>query len=294
MAGRPIKKRLDFSNWSVDMFDSDTKIDDLLDAQSWTGFGIYFYLCQKAYGSEGYYYRWSYANAASTARKMGGGVGSETVRQTVGSCLQIGLFDKRLFDREGVLTSRGIQLRYWIAVSERPRKLIIPELWLLTEEEAPGSNMFMINSDISTVNGNLSPINDHLSDQKESIEKRRKAKDSPPPQAEVASNTVPGKKKAARKTDLTGKEMERFERFWAVWPNKKSRGQAETTWKKIAPDDGVTDEIIAGVERAMQHDYRFRGNGQYTPHPSTWLNAKGWKDEYDKASGKNNYEGSWY
>ena len=60
MAGRPPKKGIDYAGWSVDIFDNDTKIDKLLEARGWEGFGIYFYLCQRAYGGEGYFYRWSY------------------------------------------------------------------------------------------------------------------------------------------------------------------------------------------------------------------------------------------
>ena len=51
MAGKA-KKKLDYAGWSVDIFDSDTKIDKLLDAQGWVGFSVYFYLCQRAFGSE--------------------------------------------------------------------------------------------------------------------------------------------------------------------------------------------------------------------------------------------------
>lgn len=50
MAGRPPKKGIDYAGWSVDIFDNDPKIDKLLDARGWEGFGIYFYLCQRAYG----------------------------------------------------------------------------------------------------------------------------------------------------------------------------------------------------------------------------------------------------
>lgn len=53
MAGRPPKKGIDYAGWSVDIFDNDTKIDKLLDARGWEGFGVYFYLCQRAYGGEG-------------------------------------------------------------------------------------------------------------------------------------------------------------------------------------------------------------------------------------------------
>lgn len=137
MAGKP-KRSIDFAGWRTDIFENDTKIDELIEAQGWIGFSIYFYLCQKAYASDGYFYRWSYTNAATTARRMGGGIGSETIRQVVALCLQIGLFDKRLFDREGVLTSRGIQRRYMVAIQKRSFKEVEEKLWLLNEEESEG------------------------------------------------------------------------------------------------------------------------------------------------------------
>lgn len=111
MPRRP-KQGIEFAGWSVDIFDGDTKVDKLLDAQGWVGFGIYFFLCQMAYKFDGYFYRWAYDDSASTARRMGGGIGSGTVEETVRYCLQIGLFDQRLFDRWNILTSKGIQREY--------------------------------------------------------------------------------------------------------------------------------------------------------------------------------------
>lgn len=134
MAGKP-KQGIDFAGWNVDIFDNDTKIDELLDAQGWIGFSIYFYLCQKAYGSDGYFYRWSFANAATTARKMGGGISSETVKQTVSVCLRIGLFDKGLFDR-GILTSKGIQRRYAKAIEKRSHRFVQAEYWIIPPDES--------------------------------------------------------------------------------------------------------------------------------------------------------------
>ena len=152
MAGRPPKKGIDYAGWSVNIFDNDTKMDKLLDACGWCGFGIYFYLCQRAYGGDGYFYRWGYDDCASTSRKMGGGIGSGTVRETVGYCLQIGLFDKGLFDRWGVLTSRGIQRRYWEVVKTRDVRVVISDYWLLQDEECKGLIKLPINKDLSERN----------------------------------------------------------------------------------------------------------------------------------------------
>lgn len=166
MAGKA-KKKLDYAGWSVDIFDSDTKIDKLLDAQGWTGFVIYFYLCQRAFGSDGYFYRWGYDDCASTARKMGCGIGSGTIREVVGYCFQVGLFHKGLFEKWGVLTSRGIQKSYWVVASTRRDKTVYKELWLLNSEESKGvvfvpifNEMSDTNDHSQTANGDKSATND--------------------------------------------------------------------------------------------------------------------------------------
>lgn len=72
---------------------------------------------------------------------------------------------------------------------------------------------------------------------------------------------------------------EGFIRFWAAYPKKKSKGDAEKTWRKIKPDEQLTARIIAAVEQARtQAEWRKEG-GQFVPYPATWLNAKGWEDE---------------
>jgi hypothetical protein len=138
MAGRPPKQGIDFAAWDTDMFE-DIKIQKLLDAQGWHGFAIYFFICQDiAYRLNGYFYRWSCSDSAVfIARKMGGGIGSEQVNETVRICLQIALFDKGTFDRWNVITSKGIQRGFSTVLKNRKIKEVISELWLLEENENP-------------------------------------------------------------------------------------------------------------------------------------------------------------
>lgn len=165
MAGRLPKIGLDYASWDIDIFDNDTKIDKLLDAHGWNGFAVYFYLCQRAYGGEGYFYQWGYDDCASTARKMGGGIGSGTVREAVGYCLQIGLFHKGLFDRWGVLTSRGIQKRYCVAIRGRDVKRVVAEYWLLQKnEECKGLLKLPLNTNLSEENANFPTGNSNFSE----------------------------------------------------------------------------------------------------------------------------------
>ncbi len=59
------------------------------------------FLCQRAYKVNGYFYEWGYDDCATTARRMGGGIGSGTVKETVDYCLQVDLLTK------GYLTGGG-------------------------------------------------------------------------------------------------------------------------------------------------------------------------------------------
>jgi phage replication O-like protein O len=82
-----------------------------------------------------------------------------------------------------------------------------------------------------------------------------------------------GKAGAIAGIDLQG----RFDRFYAAYPRKVSRKAAERAFARLAPDDQLVADILAGLERA-------KASGQwsdpkFTPHPATWLNAEGWRDE---------------
>lgn len=177
MAGKA-KRKLDYAGWSVDIFDNDTKIDKLLDSQGWIGFSIYFFLCQKAFGSDGYFYKWGFDDCASTARKMGCGIGSGTILEVVGYCLQIGLFNKGLFDGWGVLTSKGIQRSYWTVAKSRRDKTVYKELWLLEESECEGVVFVPLNKEMSATNDHSQPTNKEMSATNDTVVKESKVKES--------------------------------------------------------------------------------------------------------------------
>lgn len=138
MSGRPLKENLDFSSWDVSILENDEKIDMLIDSQGIAAFTVYFYLCQKAYGSKGYYLDWGYSRCATVARRLGKGASADFVKQVVDMCFQCCLFDKRLFELYGILTSKGIQKRFLYVAKERTKMQIKPEYWLLEKDEFAG------------------------------------------------------------------------------------------------------------------------------------------------------------
>ena len=277
MAGRP-KKRIDYAGWSVDIFSSDIKIDKLLDAQGWVGFGVYFYLCQMAFASEGYFYEWCYDLCATTARKMGGGVSAGTVKETVDYCLRIGLFNKRLFDRWGVLTSKGIQKSYLIVLKSKNRKgtEVYKEFWLLdkNDEDYQGVVFVRKNKDLLGENEHLLEENHHsLGENEHSLEqKESKVKDSKE------------KENICESEPVSADSMFNIEQAWKdtfeIYPKKSGAVMAHTVWMdKLVPvieqnrkDVAVlilcaTQMYIDDYKEKHPNDTAF----QYIPKYENWL-----------------------
>ena len=235
MAGKP-KKRIDYAGWSVDIFSTDIKIDKLLDAQGWVGFGVYFYLCQMAFGSEGYFYEWCYDLCATTARKMGGGVGAGTVKETVDYCLQIGLFDKGLFDRWGVLTSRGIQRSYLLVLKSKNRKgtEIIEEYWLLDKTNCEDyQDVVFVRKNSSSLGENdnsLEVNNDSLGENDNSLaQKKSKVKES---------NNICAPEPHDDKSDKEEQLIKNFEIIYDLYPKKRGRTVAFAEYKQWVSEKG--------------------------------------------------------
>lgn len=224
MSGKP-KQGLDYAGWSVNMFDGDTKIDKLLEAQGWVGFGIYFYLCQMAYKFDGYFYRWSYGDSVTTARRMGGGVRSETVNQTVGLCLQIGLFDKRLFDRDGILTSRGIQRRFCAAIQKRRRKVVIKDYWLLDEEESKGLELCAADADSLPADADSLPANNGSLPANAIKVKESKGKESKEPDGGGFASSAGG--------FGFGPELDAVLAEWLIYKEEKRQPYEKTALKSL-------------------------------------------------------------
>ncbi len=101
--------------------------------------------------------------------------------------------------------------------------------------------------------------------------------DSPIPQPDPdGSESVPKKLTQKRKDEL-------FALFWQAYPNKKSKGQAEKAWNKMPLTEILFTLIMSKLTEARSSPDWTKDNGQYIPHPATWLNAKGWEDEYQNA-----------
>ena len=80
------------------------------------------------------------------------------------------------------------------------------------------------------------------------------------------------------------KEPKGFDRFYSIYPKKKSKGAARKAWGKINPDPTLQDRIIAKIEEGLKS--KEWSNKEFIPYPATWLNAEGWEDEFTYVKGK--------
>lgn len=75
-------------------------------------------------------------------------------------------------------------------------------------------------------------------------------------------------------------QQSRFDQFWGKYPKKRSKGQAEKAWVKISPNETLFEQIVSSLDNARASPEWMKEGGQYIPYPASWLNAKGWEDEF--------------
>jgi phage replication O-like protein O len=101
------------------------------------------------------------------------------------------------------------------------------------------------------------------------------------PRCDELEPAKPGIKKNVSTPEAKAELQDRFERFYAAYPRKRSRQAAEKAFTKINPDEQLLAAMIASIERAMTSGEW--ADSKFTPYPASWLNAAGWQDEIQTA-----------
>ena len=161
---RPTKKGLDYFPLDVD-FLSDLKVRRIIKACGKEAVHILVALLANIYRDEGYYVLWDDDLAFLVADEVGTKEG--TVEELVKKAVQVKFFDKDIFDKYSVLTSKGIQSTYILATKER-KKVELEYKYLLTNE------VNRSNISINGRNNSVNQGNNQQSKEKESKEKEIK------------------------------------------------------------------------------------------------------------------------
>lgn len=130
---RPRKDGIDYFSFDTDFF-ADKKIKILKAKYGLNGVGIYIFLLCEIY-KNGYYLAWDEDYKYILADELS--LKDDFVEQVLKFLVERSLFDNKLFYSDNILTSKGIQKRFQLAVKERAKKnhIAIEEFWVLSEEE---------------------------------------------------------------------------------------------------------------------------------------------------------------
>lgn len=119
----------------LDYFPMDVHMDDkleLIEAQFGVkGFAVVVKLWQRIYAERGYYCEWDEDIALVFSARLPG-MNANVVSDILCASIRRQLFDKDLFEKYGILTSRGIQKRYFEAVARREQVDAIQEYLLVS------------------------------------------------------------------------------------------------------------------------------------------------------------------
>lgn len=159
-------------NNGINYFPLNVHLDDkfeLIEAEfGLKGFAIVVKLFQKIYGQQGYYCEWTEDVALLFGKNVG--LGGDAVSEIVRAAIKRGIFDSELYDKYQILTSRGIQERYFEAVSRR-KEVEVRKEYLLIKVDKIYKNVRILNE-----NANISSKNVNISEQKKVEESKVKEK----------------------------------------------------------------------------------------------------------------------
>ncbi len=126
---RPIKEGLEYFPLDCDI-DQDDKIS-LIEAQHGIkGFGIVIKLLMKIYNN-GYFYEWTEKEQLLFSKRVN--VDINEVNVVINNLVKWNFFNKKLYEAEEILTSKGIQKRYLMAVGRRQTVKILKKHLLLDD-----------------------------------------------------------------------------------------------------------------------------------------------------------------
>ena len=100
-------------------------------------------------------------------------------------------------------------------------------------------------------------------------------------QPPITHNPTPNNPPTPRASRPSGVDLGLFDAFWQAYPRKVAKPEALKAWTKLKPDAELAEKIMAGLESAKKSRDWTKDDGQYIPHPSTWLNQHRWEDQLD-------------
>lgn len=157
---RPIKQGLSYFPFDVSFF-SDRKVRKIIRGCGPASPTILICLLCNIYEDQGYYILWDEELPFDIADTIG--VPEGAVKELIKKAVDVDFFDKEMFEKEHILTSRGIQSRFVESTKKRKDVAIKKEYWIISG-----------NNSVNDVNNPVNDPHNEQSKEKESKEEKRK------------------------------------------------------------------------------------------------------------------------
>lgn len=228
---RTHKVGIDYFPFDVDFF-NDEKIEFTSARFGVKGEVITIRLLCKIYRN-GYYTVWNEDESTLLAKRAGDGISHSLVSDVVKELVRRGFFDESLLVRFGILTSKGIQNRYFEATKRYQYVEVNADYLLVNLDKFNNVNIIKINADINSKNDNTNTqIEKEI--EKEIKEKNKREKThprfSPPTLEEVKNFFIKDKNVYIQNAGILAERFINFyeSKNWFVGKNKM------TNWKSAA------------------------------------------------------------
>jgi len=234
----------------IDYFPLDVQVDDkfeLIEAEfGLTGFAVVVKLLQKIYGGFGYYCEWTNDVALLFGRKIG--LGGNAVSEIVRASIKRGIFDEDLYDKYCILTSKGIQRRYFEAVNRR-KKIKVKKQYLLVQLDQNSKDVYIFEENVNIFKENADIL-------KQSKVKESKVKDSNIYSEESSEIPAPKKHKYGeyKNVFLSDEELEKLK---AEFPGDYEK-RIEALSEYIASSGKKYKSHLATIRKWAKNDFSIK------------------------------------
>jgi len=242
---------LDYFSFDVDFF-QDEKIQFLSARFGMKGEAVAVRLLCKIY-RQGYYTDWNNDIALLFAKSVGDGCQHSFVNDVVSELIKRGFFDRDIFDRFSILTSRGIQKRYFEATGRRTKTDIREELLLVNKDDFP--NVYIIKQNVNISNEYVNNSNENVDISEQSKVKKSKVKKSIGDSGE--SQKPIGLLSREPKNDMEKVNKKWLENYIAIHGSQP----VNPTWNITAPlvskaiNQVGVEKVLHALDTARQDDF---------------------------------------
>jgi len=90
------------------------------------------------------------------------------------------------------------------------------------------------------------------------------------------SPSSPASSKPSKRTPIAPASGGDFTSFWKAYPRKVGKAKAKIAWERAKPE---IDSVLRALDWQRRSEQWTREEGQYIPHPATWIHQGRWDDE---------------